>query len=597
MSAINFSKIIRSGNTIKIPSYQRAYGWGEKQINEFVNDLIEIRDKKYYYGHFIVEKDDSKKIYEIIDGQQRITTFYLFVLSLKLYNNYEIKSDSVIEDFILKNQFQTIEYDQERFVYLVENIILNNKLIESDINDTSSIKRIIEAIQFFGKIFKEKKELINEDLLNTLLNAEVSIHFTEDKKVAVQIFELQNSRGLKLDLIEKVKALLMKEIYLNSENSLIDVNITEIQNYFSNIYHLEEKTKENSFRGELTLENILFHHLRVIDDGDKMNEKQLFYPSYGNTEETILKYIKDNIDSKLTAIDKANYIIRLSELYFKSVEFICTELIEKDKENPLIGDCIILDRYNSIELYLILNHNKKFDILNVNMWEKLLFTSNFHDEYKGKSKRDNYQWLFGTIINIDENNEAANINTVLEDFLRLGFRRRLFEDDLQGTYAKYIQDNKFKILSNGFNFRKDKIIYLLYKYEIYFEDNKDEIRKELRILFTNKLSVEHILPQTRDKNWVNDGANEKSEFHNKVDSFVNGIGNLLLLSGSENSSEGNTHPKDKEYKINNLGSYKEHSLNKSEWENSENWEGIINTRGEKIYTFLIDYFGTNIEKK
>jgi hypothetical protein len=46
-----------------------------------------------------------------------------------------------------------------------------------------------------------------------------------------------------------------------------------------------------------------------------------------------------------------------------------------------------------------------------------------------------------------------------------------------------------------------------------------------------------------------------------------------------------------------LGSYKEHSLNKSEWENSENWEGIINTRGEKIYTFLIDYFGTNIEKK
>lgn len=586
---IDFNTIVNSGASIKIPSYQRAYSWKEEQIKQFVNDLIEIKDKRYYYGHFIIENDETNNIFEIIDGQQRITTYVLFVLALTLYENYDICNNLAIKEFIRDKRFQTIDYDQKRFDELVENIVSENILIEANVNDTSSFKRILSAIESFKKIFDDKKEFDYVDLLNTLLNAEVSTHFTEDKKIAVQIFELQNSRGLKLDLIEKVKALLMKEIYLNSGNESVESNISEMQQYFSSIYQLEEKTKESSFRGDLTLNNILFHHLRVIDDGVKKLENQLFSPN-GSADEIILKYIKDQVDSKETVLEKANYVITLSNLYFKSVKFICAELIDKDKQNPLIGDCIILDRSNSIELYLILNHINKFDILKVNLWEKLLFTSNFHNKYQKKSKRDNYQWLFGTIINRVANNESENINAILENFVNLGFRRKLFDDDLQGVFLEYIQTNKQKILTNGFNFWKPKVIYLLYKYEINIEENKTEIRGELRQLFKNKLSVEHILPQSWNKDWINEETKVDSEFHDNVNSFVNGIGNLLLLTVSENSSENNKHPKDKKYRINHLGSYKEHFVNSESWKDSNKWKDTIENRGNKIYDFLLQYF-------
>jgi uncharacterized protein with ParB-like and HNH nuclease domain len=332
---------------IRIPSYQRAYSWGEKQINDFCNDLNEVSED-YYYGHYIIE--NSNGVFEIIDGQQRITTFVLFILSAQQYLEYTI--DYNIKNFI-QNNFETIDYDKERFKELITNLFEKNELITINQDDTSSFKRIVKAFEYFQKSFSKLGNLKIDRLINTLLNSHISTHVAENKKIAVQIFELQNSRGIKLDIIEKVKSKLMKEVYVNSEENNDDEKIKTIQQHFSNIYKLEEKTKENSFRGDLKLENILFHHLRVIDDGCKMEAKELHSPSYGNIETTLLEYISDKINGKKNKEDKIKYILRLSELFEKSVDIICNTLIEKDIQNPLIGDSIILDRNISIEMFLI----------------------------------------------------------------------------------------------------------------------------------------------------------------------------------------------------------------------------------------------------
>ena len=71
-----------------IPPYQRAYSWevdkDRKQVRQFLNDIKEQDPrKKYYFGHFLFEKDNyNKNKYWIIDGQQRLTTIIIFMNSL-----------------------------------------------------------------------------------------------------------------------------------------------------------------------------------------------------------------------------------------------------------------------------------------------------------------------------------------------------------------------------------------------------------------------------------------------------------------------------------------------------------------------------------
>lgn len=564
---------------ISIPSYQRAYSWGEKQIEDFCKDLIDVSNKEYYYGHFIME--NNNEVYEIIDGQQRITTFVLFALSVKLYLGYEL--DEKIKSFILNN-FETIDYDQEKFNELTISILENNLLIEICEDDTSSFKRIIKTFEYFKKSFNRFKVQNIKVLINTLLKSKISTHVTNNKTIAVQIFELQNSRGIKLDIIEKVKSKLMKEIYLYSEDS--EQDIKTIQKCFTNIYKLEEQTLESSFRGDLKLENILLHHLRVIDDGNKRETRDLHSPSHGNLEITLLEYISKKINDTKDSHNKVNYILNLSKLFEKSVEIICNTLVVKDKNNPLIGDTLILDRNLSIEMFLILTHSNKLETLNLKKWELFLFTRDFHGVYYKQKNRDNFQWLFSRVLKSEESTDD-----ILTDFIKKGFRRELLNDDLQGTFKKYIIENKDKILTNAYSFWREKMTYLLYKYEISLDVL---IREELRSLFKTSKSLEHIVPQTWSVEWLDESQKQDEIFKSKIISKINGIGNLLLLSSSENSSESNSHPKDKLYKISNKSSYKKHNENCESFSNKfEKWIDNIDCRGNEIYTHLINYFIEN----
>jgi uncharacterized protein with ParB-like and HNH nuclease domain len=82
-----FGEFIKS-NSFVIPDYQRAYSWEDKQLIPFLNDILEhcddndnpSDDTRYYLGHYILEKSKGSDIVEIVDGQQRICTVYLFLM-------------------------------------------------------------------------------------------------------------------------------------------------------------------------------------------------------------------------------------------------------------------------------------------------------------------------------------------------------------------------------------------------------------------------------------------------------------------------------------------------------------------------------------
>ena len=59
----------------EIPIYQRNYAWDNIQIEQLIDD-INTSDDNYFLGNLIVNQKDNN-LYEVIDGQQRLTTLYL----------------------------------------------------------------------------------------------------------------------------------------------------------------------------------------------------------------------------------------------------------------------------------------------------------------------------------------------------------------------------------------------------------------------------------------------------------------------------------------------------------------------------------------
>ena len=82
----------------RIPDYQRGYSWGEEQLNAFWEDLVNLPESRSHYTGVLtlsenpeeVKRDDNEswlieeqyKLYYIVDGQQRLTTFTLFLQAL-----------------------------------------------------------------------------------------------------------------------------------------------------------------------------------------------------------------------------------------------------------------------------------------------------------------------------------------------------------------------------------------------------------------------------------------------------------------------------------------------------------------------------------
>src|SRR5260221_13528752 len=70
-----------------VPDYQREYVWAEKEVEQLMQDIDEEFDvgdrREYFIGTVLVSPTQQKNHFEVIDGQQRLTTFFLLLCALK----------------------------------------------------------------------------------------------------------------------------------------------------------------------------------------------------------------------------------------------------------------------------------------------------------------------------------------------------------------------------------------------------------------------------------------------------------------------------------------------------------------------------------
>ncbi|WP_193212056.1 DUF262 domain-containing protein [Luteolibacter marinus] len=602
------------GLSLRVPDYQRAFAWEEKQIGQFIGDLAKYRDQSvdYYFGHYIVEAVEGG--WEIVDGQQRITTLVLFLMVCQHF-------EPLLEHraFSLIHRFHTVSYDDHALRTMGRGLapyfdlcrslsgkldadddqIVEALLLEKE-HFTRSQRRMAEALWQFCRAFDAGvlEPGAIADYVEVVMRSSCSHHPAATKSVAVNVFEMHNTRGVPLTTVEIVKAKLMKFAYDRGGVGREEI-VAGIQAEFGEIFRMEELLAERCFRGRLTLEQILRLHLRVVDDGAKRLAGDFDRPAVTGKADELLGYLDDRLnapDEDGKTLAGVAYARVLAREFRRSVEIMGDFVPRWDDDDSVVGDVLILDRELSCQFFLLACRDSgsdsresfgRLDAVVVALWERLLFTRDFHDRYYRLRYGDNFAGLFE-----DLRGEGADPGRILLKYVKDGFRGwDGTTKDLQGIVADYLAKHRDQVLRNAYHWGgwRWKFVYAIYKFEKSGGANIREILK-------NGISLDHVLPQEWQWEWVEAGNldpkvlsdDERNRFENKIHACINGIGNLLLVTPSENASLGNRHPADKRYGNRyGGGSYEKHRRDHAAWRDSGQWDALILGLGEQRFEFLV----------
>ena len=189
-----------------IPRYQRAYAWEEKEIEQLIDDICDDNDPKrdYYIGSLIVarRKADDGVEYEVIDGQQRLTTIYLLLqclldegyfsrgeVSVGEALSFDCRSKSNCTLAYIRSDAQKSEGKEE---LLDQSILLAVDIIKK------------KLAREFGDRVEDQKKFVDRLKHVVLYRIEVPEHTDLNR-----YFEIMNTRGEQLEQHDILKARLM----------------------------------------------------------------------------------------------------------------------------------------------------------------------------------------------------------------------------------------------------------------------------------------------------------------------------------------------------------------------------------------------------
>lgn len=266
--------------TYMIPIYQRNYAWEEDEITALVKDVYDSSVKNpnapYYIGTLVTYKRGDNE-YEVIDGQQRLTTIYIILKAMGVKNlcnklTYGARKASASTIQKLDN-YPNLGED-------VDNGIRNGyKYAEKALNSIVSDS--------------ERKDFESYFLRNVHI-----IHYSVPKDVDLNhYFEVMNSRGEQLEKHEIVKSTLSQ--YLKDEKELAtfcrvweacsEMNVyiqqafpsAEVFGYNLHKFRIEsfeEIPEQDESQGKETILNLLRKPITKIEDSNKDEQNDKFQP-------------------------------------------------------------------------------------------------------------------------------------------------------------------------------------------------------------------------------------------------------------------------------------------------------------------------------
>lgn len=469
-----FNKVVFS-----IPRNQRRYVWTENNWQELLEDIYFSCNKKskaHFMGSMVFENSGKKNgltFYKVIDGQQRLMTITIVLLTImKLFNEREMTNEflGTIDYVMTKDNLNkpvpmlSSEYHMslEKLIKETVGLKADNKIgmpafVNVNIIDKKKDENICNAFKFYYKAFSQKikaEENENEMLLkirNAVINMVLVSIVSSTEEDAYTIFEILNARGQELEDYELLKNYIMRYIepdeYRDSakikwetiENKLGNSLKKFISHYAWHKYGVQGKEKESAYR--IIQKNSKGGNINQLLDDIMLKAdyySKFVDPNLENCtdyEYKIFSFFKNKRQEQfkplILSLMHQKELGKLSESYYEQTLkfiynfFVCYTIIGEEKSNKLrdlvIKYAVILENEYNDDTLLEFGKSLKGKIPSYNWFEKCfenLGWSNHTEIFKGQKNKQRVQITLEIIekfVSQRENIDEFTVEHILPD--------------------------------------------------------------------------------------------------------------------------------------------------------------------------------------
>ncbi|GAA7215063.1 DUF262 domain-containing protein [Helicobacter pylori] len=488
--------LVDSDYFYQVPDYQRPYVWDKDHLGALIDDLVgsytNNKEDEYFCGSIVIAENQKDKRWDVVDGQQRLTSFIILACTiLKLYkHSLGQKSKAFIKESIYDRHDEEKErlklLTAQNYNNIFENTVLNHLEFEDNIKKSELNKKFEENTYLRNAYYF--KELLNESVENGSISdiddfvkwfyehivLTRIICFEQDS--AMQIFQVLNDRGQPLSPIDILKSNLMQEIKQDSEKR---------KDFITTWDKLVEACK-NIEGIDIDLEDFFNMYLEYADPST----------SKKRADKGLKKVFKDSKK------DACEFIYGVST-FMKSY----TDLLKKQDQYIYLLRYLPSRYWASILTTALYVKYHDFDAL-----KKLLVSYYYQTWIAGGTITHIKQTSINIIKNVKSN---KGIKTIQELILN--------NIDSHNTFDQY-----FYNLWDSSSVYPSKWVRPVLALANYFMVDEE---KPNFIVMDAETQVEHILPQKpkQGSQWNADFDKEKKE------EWVNNIANLTLLKRKKNA--------------------------------------------------------------
>ncbi len=538
-----------------VPDYQREYVWTDKEVHQLLEDIGEQIDvgttREYFIGTVLVSPTDQKNHYEVIDGQQRLTTFFLLLCALKhlfqgepqrqmisgLISTSYVDSDGEVRTNLkLEPRYESAGEVMAKLVELdADPQAVRAGIQASGITSFGSLENLINAYSTLYRYLKDNYDDAPKlkKYWGYLANNVVFIQISTDVSSALKIFETINERGVGLNPMDLLKNLLFTQVK--------QAQFTQLKDEWKKITKPLEKEKEKPLR--FLRYFLMANYVIKNERGDAVVREDEIYDWF------IAKGNAALCDYAGKPFEFVRKVIRNVEHYLAFANGLGNDgkpSLAMDSLKRLAGGAFSL---HFVLLLAAANFPKPLFDHFVAQLESFLFYYIFTKTPTKDLERSFSQWA-DELRSIAEASEPVKQKVQLNAFIAERFEKNMAVKSQELADAL----KRFTLYS----MQQYRTRYLLARLTQHVEMAFSGLKVPGSLEPFTNLEIEHILPNKPDDDLRNKWANENPGM--VYDDYKNRLGNLTLLEKPINIVAGNDFYTAKQSEYRKSGNYLTRSL-------------------------------------
>lgn len=516
-----------AGKLLTVPDYQRPFSWTRENWRELWDDIVEAweTDTTHYWGTLTLRRTDDPAefsasegakllTYDVVDGQQRLTTLYLLFFAL-----HEQGTDiSAVENRILfADDGEKLSLGGPNRDFLQGLVYGKNPAPESKTN-----RLLSSCLQFFRERSRTLSTAKRDELTRFVLASTYALEFIVSRAdLAVRAFQSLNDRGKPLTLIDKTKSFLMFWALRYLDGRLLDF----IKRGFSEAVLSFDRAKElaesegysylHNYFSEDDLMLLLYHYSASYLTQEYDLEADTAYDYDLSAEGAYSSFVKGACKSLATRPDDLEPFLKTLVGDLRAVSEALKDVAERGRNR------------HQLQSYLqyLDTSNRVFPLLPILEVQDLLTSRSLAA----------LETLDLRVYKIRGTDPRADLYRDTVSQVRKGISEEDILSNIEDFTGRFMSDNRVADSLMQPIYGNPATKYILWEYERQFAEGSSED------LDYGDFQIEHILPDNSTVAPERYGCEDEEEYGDLVDR----LGNLCLLEEPLNKGAGQVQPKRK----------------------------------------------------